>query len=204
MCHKPQILSNSQLWVSAAQCLAESLKGNATACAQTFEFIVPCQRCGICCWVKLFFSFECVSRSTLLKMPDRLGAVERHINQRLNCAHLKRSVTLTQKTFTSGGDLGVGRWQLEGSPWERAQFNHSVRETQRVLLRRTEAPFGSGLGADRIMKLLIYLHAFIHLIDTYWNWVMHGPKTLSNCELFGIHVDLKVCPKCMGGWVNLD
>lgn len=33
------------------------------------------------------------------------------------------------KTLASGGDLGVGLWQLGGSPWEPARFNHRARET---------------------------------------------------------------------------
>lgn len=33
------------------------------------------------------------------------------------------------KTLASGGDLGVGLWQLRGSPWEPARFNHRARET---------------------------------------------------------------------------
>lgn len=55
------------------------------------------------------------------------------------------------KTLASGGDLGVGLWQLRGSPWEPARFNHRARETQRVLLHGMEAPFGSDHGAVELI-----------------------------------------------------
>ncbi len=41
----------------------------------------------------------------------------------------ERKCHLHTKTLASGRDLGVGLWQLRGSPWEPARFNHRASET---------------------------------------------------------------------------
>lgn len=103
------------------------------------------------------------------------------------------------KTLASGGDLGVGLWQLGGSPWEPARFNHRARETH------------SGSCCMEWRRLLgLVTEQMNRLCRTFsdksrnWNYIIFfiylwKCKWISNVELIIVMLGCGLLPWCCHG-----